>query len=628
MSPPPAAPPGRTPRVRAPALVGRRWLGTGDLSLADLRGRVVLLHFWTAGCVNCAHAHEQLRPLAAELADVLVVVGVHSPKFPHEATPGAVDAAVARLDVRHAVLDDADLATWGAYAVSAWPTLVVVDPTGYVVATLVGEGHEDEVGALVRRLAAEHGAAGTLRRAGALPVAPAGAAPGPPTALASPGAVLALPGGGLLVSDSGHHQLLELSGAGGAERRRLGSGARGLLDGPAGTARFAAPAGTALLPPDVAARVGWDVAVADAGNHAVRGVRLADGAVVTVAGTGRQLRRRESGGPALAQDLATPQAVAWFDGQLVIAAAGTHQLWALEVDADPARGVVRVVAGTTAEGLRDGPAELAQFAQPSGLAADGGVLWLVDAESSALRRLHRAPGALDRSVPPVADHRTADATPVARPGCAVDTVVGTGVYASGDRDGPHREAQLQHPQGVALLPDGSVAVADTYNGAVRRYDPATGVVSTLARGLAEPAGLAVTGGALVVAESAAHRVTAVPLPGPAVDVAPGPLRVEVAFAPPAGQRLDARDGAPTRLVVDASPPELLVRGAGAGEGLARVVELAPGAAGGVLLVEARAATCDADGAHAACHLHRREWAVPVRVVDDGARVLALDLTGA
>ena len=128
----PGARTGRGPRVRAPELRGRRWVGAGgvDPSLAALRGRVVVLHFWTAGCVNCAHALEQLRALEAELADVLSVVGVHAPKFPHEAAPEAVDAAVARLDVGHPVLDDADLLTWRAYAARAWPTLVVVDPTG------------------------------------------------------------------------------------------------------------------------------------------------------------------------------------------------------------------------------------------------------------------------------------------------------------------------------------------------------------------------------------------------------------------------------------------------------------------------------------------------------------------
>ncbi|MDH5277478.1 MAG: redoxin domain-containing protein, partial [Actinomycetota bacterium] len=120
-------------RLRAPELRGRAWLNTGgrDLSLADLRGKVVVLDFWTFCCVNCLHVLDELRALEAKYADVLVVVGVHSPKFVHEADPAALSAAVERYGVEHPVLDDPELATWQQYAVRAWPTLSVVDPAGY-----------------------------------------------------------------------------------------------------------------------------------------------------------------------------------------------------------------------------------------------------------------------------------------------------------------------------------------------------------------------------------------------------------------------------------------------------------------------------------------------------------------
>ena len=132
-------------RVRAPQLVGRGWLNTGGRSygLRDFRGKVLLLDFWTFCCVNCLHVLDELRPLEAEFADVLVTVGVHSPKFEHEADPAALAAAVERYAVHHPVLDDPDLTTWQAYAVRAWPTLVVVDPEGYVVHVAAGEGHAE-----------------------------------------------------------------------------------------------------------------------------------------------------------------------------------------------------------------------------------------------------------------------------------------------------------------------------------------------------------------------------------------------------------------------------------------------------------------------------------------------------
>ncbi|MFP5336504.1 MAG: NHL domain-containing thioredoxin family protein [Actinomycetes bacterium] len=613
----------RRTRVRAPELVGRGWLNTGGetLTLSSLRGRIVLLDFWTFCCVNCLHVLDELRPLEQELSDVLVVVGVHSPKFAHEADADALAAAVERYEVHHPVLDDPDLTTWKAYGARAWPTLAVVDPEGYVVAQLSGEGHAHGLRVLLTELVVEHEAKGTLRRGEGPYVPPLPAS----TALRVPGKALALRGGGALVSDTAHHQLVELDDDLETERRRIGSGARGLVDGEPGEAAFSEPQGLTLLPPDVAERVGYDVVVADAVNHALRGVRLADGAVVTVAGTGEQLRRREGGGPALSQALSTPWDVAWFDGQVVVAMAGVHQLWAF----DPVTATVRVLAGTTAEGLQDGAAEEAWFAQPSGLAVtpDGAALWVADSETSSLRRLSGAAG----------------------PGYEVSTVVGTGLFAFGFRDGDAGEALLQHPLGVAVLPDGSVAVADTYNGAVRRYDPATRQVTTLARDLAEPSDLVVEadGATLVVVESAAHRLVRVTVPAeaqrvdgaaqrtarPPTDVAPGALRLLVSFTPPTGQKLDDRWGDPTRLMVSASPPELLHAGAGSAQGLSRELHLDPEVGEGVLHVSVQAAACDGDPVsgevpeHAACHLYQQDWGIPVRLVDGADDELVLDLRG-
>ena len=153
-------------RVRAPELAGRTWLNTGgrDLTLRGLRGKIVLLDFWTFCCINCLHVLDELRPLEEKYSDVLVTVGVHSPKFVHEADPEALASAVERYGVHHPVLDDPDLETWKQYAVRAWPTLVVVDPEGYVVAQLSGEGHAHSLDRLVADLVATHEAKGALHR--------------------------------------------------------------------------------------------------------------------------------------------------------------------------------------------------------------------------------------------------------------------------------------------------------------------------------------------------------------------------------------------------------------------------------------------------------------------------------
>ena len=591
----------RPARVRAPELRGRGWLNTGGrpLSLADLRGKVVLLDFWTFCCINCLHVLDELRPLEERYADVLVVVGVHSPKFAHEADPAALAAAVERYAVHHPVLDDPDLVTWAAYTARAWPTLVVVDPEGYVVAQLSGEGHAHALDRIVADLVAEHEAAGTLHRGDGPYVAPAPTE----TELRFPGKAVRLPGGTLLVSDSGHHSLVELASDGATVLRRIGSGERGLVDGGAATARLSEPQGLVLLPDAVRDQVGYDVVVADTVNHALRGVRLDTGEVRTLAGTGRQWMQGAG-----TTDLSSPWDVAWFGDRVVVAMAGIHQLWSFE----PVTGAVTVLAGTTNEGLVDGPAGAAWFAQTSGLAADGDLLWLVDAETSSVRRLQDG---------------------------AVTTVVGQGLFDFGHVDGPAGSALLQHPLGVTTLPDGSVAVCDTYNGAVRRYDPGTGQVSTLLTGLAEPSDALVDGEHLLVVESAAHRLVRLRLPDealvvdgvarrthrPVTDVAPGAVDLRVVFTPPRGQKLDERDGPATRLVVSATPPGLLEGGAGRGTGLSRRLVLAVG--DGVLHVAAMAASCDDAGEFPACHVHQQDWGVPVRVVEGAPAELTLHLAG-
>ena len=593
----------RSARVRAPELTGSGgWIGTGgtDLRLADLRGRIVVLDFWTFCCVNCLHVLDELRPLERRYADVLDVVGVHSPKFAHEADHEAVVAAVERYEVHHPVLDDPELSTWSQYAVRAWPTLCVIDPEGYLVHVASGEGHGEGLARLVEQLVAEHEAKGTLRRRGAAYVP----AVRQDTALRFPGKVAVLPDGTVLVSDTAHHQLVRMAADGEQELARYGTGERGLADGAA--PQFAEPQGVAVL-------ASGEVLVADTGNHVVRRLDLARGEATTVAGTGRMWRPGDAtAGPALEVSLSTPWDLAEHDGDVVLAMAGTHQLWALSPDAR-----LRVLAGTTGEGLRDGEASGAYLAQPSGLVSDGDRLWFVDAETSALRWYRST-----------SDGRG-----------EVGTAVGSGLFDFGHVDGPADTARLQHPLGVAMLPDRSVAVCDTYNGAVRRYDPVAEEVSTLATGVAEPSGAVTVDGQLVVVASAAHRLERPVAPGamsrvrnaaqatqrPVTELSVGAVDVEVVFEPPPGQHLDERDGPATRLVVTASPPDLLREGAGAGSGLRRRLVLA--GTDGVLHVAATAASCDEGVENPACHLSQQDWGIPVRLVETAPDRLSLVLRG-
>ncbi|MDX3638838.1 thioredoxin-like domain-containing protein [Streptomyces sp. MB09-02B] len=596
----------RRVRVRAPELIGKGgWLNTGgkQYTLADLRGKIVVLDFWTFCCINCLHVLDELRELEEKHRDTVVVIGVHSPKFAHEAEHEAVVDAVERYGVEHPVLDDPELATWQQYAVRAWPTLVVVDPEGYVVAQHAGEGHAHAIERLVAELETEHEAKGTLRRGDGPYVAPAPE----PTVLRFPGKALLLPDGDFLVSDTTRHRLVRLAADGETVVRLYGSGERGFVDGGAEHARFSEPQGLALLD-------GGAVVVADTVNHALRRLDPATGEVTTLAGTGRQWwQGSPTSGPARDIDLSSPWDVAVFGDRVWIAMAGVHQLWTY----DPADGTVAVAAGTTNEGLVDGPGGEAWFAQPSGLAATADRLWLADSETSALRWVD-----LDG---------------------AVHTAVGTGLFDFGHRDGPAEQALLQHPLGVTALPDGSVAVSDTYNHALRRYDPATGEVTTLATDLREPSDAVLVGDDIVVVESARHRLTRLRLPEETVkveavahrtrraatEVAPGRLRLDIVFQAPPGQKLDERYGPSTRLLVSATPPELLLRGEGADTALFRELELDPSIPDGVLHVSAMAASCDDDSSHAypACHVHQQDWGVPVRLTEGGTDRLPLVLAG-
>jgi len=414
-----------------------------------------------------------LRELEQRYEQDLVVIGVESGKFTAERVTQRIRDAANRLGNSHPIVNDRQFRVWRSYAVSAWPTLVVVDAAGMVVGSHAGEFTAEAVAPFLDELIARQSATGALRRGVThFDADPPLTTPG---RLRYPGKVaLDSRSERLAVADSGHHQVLigRLSASGTALRveRVVGDGP-GFSDGESG--RFRNPQGLTF---------GGDVLyVADEGNHAIRAIHLANGELRTVAGTGQQLRTRqdERGGA-----LSSPWDVAMVDGRLVIAMAGTHALYTL----DPSRGGrAERLAGGSREDLVDGPAAAAALAQPMGLATDGNGVLFVDAESSAVRRL----------------------MPVS--GGEVTTVVGTGLFDFGDMDGVADEARLQHVQGVAVGRDGRVVVADSYNDALKWIDPASRRATTWVRGFGEPSGVALGERFAYVADTNAHRIATVAL---------------------------------------------------------------------------------------------------------------------
>ncbi|MFA7431292.1 MAG: thioredoxin-like domain-containing protein [Rhodospirillaceae bacterium] len=477
--------------TRAPALnrPGLSWLNVDQpLSLDALRGRIVILDFWTFCCINCLHMIPTLRQIEDAYPDDVAVIGVHSPKFTAERDPGSVRQAIARHDIRHPVVHDPGMILWDAYCVKAWPTLVLLSPQGHVIGQLSGEPDQDRllqgIGEMIR----------SFRRRGELtptplPLKPVVAASGK---LRFPGKITALPRNPAgpwrtarwAVADTGHHQVVLLSDDG-EELGRIGSGAAAFTDGTPDAAGFRNPQGLAAT--------ANALYVADTGNHSLRRIDRARGTVSTVAGMGQRGLTLHGVSDGRATALASPWDVEVAgDTMIVFANAGTHQIAAYDRDG----GTVRALAGTGAEAIVDGPALCAVLAQPSGLCMDAaaGILYFIDSETSAIRRLS------------LNGHPT------------VETLVGAGLFEFGDEDGALADARFQHPLGLACFGPGLV-VADTYNSRLRFIDLAQGTVHTIAdpifdcgsgvcrHFLSEPSSVTVAGpNRLMVSDTNHHRI--------------------------------------------------------------------------------------------------------------------------
>jgi thiol-disulfide isomerase/thioredoxin len=465
------------------------WNVSRPLSLKGaLRGKVVVLDFWCFCCINCMHVLPDLQYLEETFqGKPVAVVGVHSAKFLHEQDADSVREAVLRWGIHHPVVNDPQFAIWRSYGVQAWPTFAVLGADGGLLGLLSGEGHRQELRALVEAALDWYGKKGQLD-ASPLPVRlerdvqPAGE-------LSFPGKVeVDVPGGRLFVADSGHHRVLEL-GLDGTFRRAWGDGVPGLVDGAPDVARFRRPQGLE--------RVGEVLWVADTENHALRRIDLATGRVSTAAGDGTQGGVRRGHGPGKTSRLSSPWDVRQVGDRLWIAMAGTHQLWTY----DPATGDLAWCSGTGSE-LRQDAVRLdtASFAQPSGLATDGTRVWVADSESSSIVAVG--------------------------PQGPVETLAGASsdprdLFHFGNEDGRGHGRRFQHPLGVVFA-DGVLWVADTFNDEIKSVDPATGQVTTrwgsAVAGFsddpplfAEPGGIDAGGGRLWVADTNNHAIRVITL---------------------------------------------------------------------------------------------------------------------
>jgi DNA-binding beta-propeller fold protein YncE len=474
--------------IAAPSLDGAvGWLNVAaPISIAQLRGKVVILDFWTYGCINCLHILRDLKTLEARFPDELVVIGVHSPKFTNEKDNDNLKRILVRYEIEHPVANDANHQIWRRYGVQAWPTRVIIDPAGNLVGTAMGEGNLDGFISAVRTVVRVFNEQGAIDRSPlALDLERKRHADRP---LLYPGKILADEAGGrLFISDSNHHRIVVAS-LDGRLIETIGSGFQGDNDGIFLQARFYRPQGLALD--------AGNLYVADTENHQIRVVDFQARAVHTVAGTGKQGAWSGDGGDALAIDLNSPWDLALKPGILIVAMAGPHQVWVIDL----LHGHAYPYAGTGEEARTDGPVNTATFAQPSGLAIDANTLFVADAEANVIRAV---------ALPPVN---------------MVSTIAGGDLFTFGDADGSGDAARLQHPLGVAAS-GGRVFIADTYNHKIKMLDPASRTVTTFAgtgkpghadgsgtrAQFFEPGGLTIAGKTLYVADTNNHVVRTIDL---------------------------------------------------------------------------------------------------------------------
>lgn len=467
-------------RTEAPDLVGGvEWLNSaGPLKISDFKGRVVLLDFWTLCCINCIHTLPDLAKLEAKYPGVLVVIGVHTPKFENEKKSASIKKAILRYEIKHPVINDADQKIWRRYGARSWPTLVLIDTEGKLVGMTAGEGKFELLDEHIGKLVEDAKTKGTLKKD---PINFQLLKEDGETPLFFPGKVLAdQTSNRLFIADSTHHRIV-ITDLAGQKIDIAGAGVEGYKNGSFDEARFSDPQGMALS--------GDTLIVCDRKNHSLRTLDLKKRTVQTVAGTGEQDNSsRFKGGDALKIGLNSPWDILLYGGKYYIAMAGHHQIWTY----DPAAKKVNSYAGDGAEDLVDGILGRSSFAQPSGLATDGKNLYVADSEVSAIRK-----------VPILPADRTGQ----------VSTIVGEGLFEFGDIDGQGDTVRLQHALGVAYK-DGKLYVADTYNSKLKIIDPATRECKSYLGGgdsklFNEPGGLSFAGDKLYVADTNNHRIQVV-----------------------------------------------------------------------------------------------------------------------
>ncbi|XP_027707948.1 NHL repeat-containing protein 2 isoform X1 [Vombatus ursinus] len=452
---------------------GLEWLNTeGSISVyKDLCGKIVVLDFFTYCCINCIHLLPDLHALEHKYTDKdgLLIVGVHSAKFPNEKVLDNIKSAVLRYNITHPVVNDANAFLWQDLEVSCWPTLVILGPRGNILFSLVGEGHREKLFLFTSMALKYYKERGQIKdnKIGIKLYRDSL----PPSPLLFPGKVTVdNVAERLVIADTGHHRILVVR-KNGQIQHSIGGPNSGRKDGTFLESTFNSPQGVAIK--------NNIIYVADTENHLIRKIDLETEMVSTVAGIGIQGTDKEGGAKGEEQPISSPWDVVFGtsevcrDDILWIAMAGTHQIWALMLDdgrlpkkSELTKGTCLRFAGSGNEENRNNAyPHKAGFAQPSGLSVASEEPWyclfVADSESSTVRTVSLKDGAVKHLVGGERDPMN--------------------LFAFGDVDGSGIDAKLQHPLGVAWDKKRNLLyVADSYNHKIKVVDPKTKSCTTIA----------------------------------------------------------------------------------------------------------------------------------------------------
>ncbi|XP_048746325.2 NHL repeat-containing protein 2-like isoform X2 [Ostrea edulis] len=452
-------------KVRCPQFEPNlEWMNVSKpLKLEDgLKGKLVVLDFFTYCCINCLHVLPDLAALEDQFTvkDGVVVIGVHSAKFENEKISTNILSAILRHNINHPVVNDKNASLWSDLMIQCWPTFVVLSPNGYILQFYVGEGHRDRLLEFVCQCVMYYKGKDLLSSQDiALQLEKSKRRDTP---IKFPGKMCVSEAGrSVVVSDSGHNRVLILSKEG-IVQHCVGTSDRGFKDGNFTQCQFHSPQGVVMK--------GDIIFVADTENHAIRKIDVEKQEVTTIAGLGKPGTDKEGGQPGTQQELSSPWDIVigpspdgQLDSVLYIAMAGTHQIWAyFLVDVkwykgkQYRQGACVAFAGSGSEENRNNNyPNKAAFAQPSGLTLGdiGGdsFLFVADSESSTIRSVSLKDGAVKHVVGGERDPMN--------------------LFAYGDKDGSGIDAKLQHPLGVAMVSSSnSLLVADSYNHKLKFVD--------------------------------------------------------------------------------------------------------------------------------------------------------------